>query len=115
MIDIKKVRENLDAYKAILEKRNMKLDIDAALALDDERKALQLQIDQTKAQQKQLAAQQDYEGAKALKSQIQTLEMQHKEVVENLDALLLKMPNTSLHSDVPVGKDDSENVVIKVV
>ena len=115
MIDIKKVRENLDAYKEILRKRNMQMDIDAALVLDDERKALQLEIDQTKAQQKQLAAQQDYEGAKALKTQIQSLESQHKDVVEKLDALLLKMPNTSLHADVPEGKDDSENVVVKVV
>jgi seryl-tRNA synthetase len=39
----------------------MDIDVDAVLALDDQRKALQLEIDQTKAQQKQLAAQKDYE------------------------------------------------------
>lgn len=113
MIDLKKVRDDIPAYKLICEKRGMQIDVDAVLALDDERKALQLQIDQTKAQQKQLAAQQDYEGAKALKTQIQDLETQHRTVVEQLDALLLKMPNASLHSAVPVGKDDSENVVVK--
>ncbi len=25
------------------------------------------------------------------------------------------MPNTSIHPDVPVGKDDSENIVIKTI
>jgi seryl-tRNA synthetase len=61
MIDIKKVRDDVQAYKQICEKRHMDIDVDAVLALDDQRKALQLEIDQTKAQQKQLADQKDYE------------------------------------------------------
>jgi seryl-tRNA synthetase len=61
MIDLKKVRDDVQAYKAICEKRHMNIDVDAVIALDDQRKALQLEIDQTKAQQKQLAAQKDYE------------------------------------------------------
>lgn len=115
MIDLKKVRENPSAYQAILAKRNMQIDLDALLALDDERKALQLQIDQTKAQQKQYAAEQNYQAAKELKTQIQALESQHDTVAQNLQSQLLKMPNTSLHPDVPAGKDDSENVVVKMV
>ena len=61
MIDLRKVRENVAGYQQILEKRNMKIDLEAVLALDDQRKALQLQIDQTKAEQKQFAAQQNYQ------------------------------------------------------
>ena len=67
MIDLKKVREDIAGYKLICQKKGKLFDIDAILALDDKRKALQLEIDQTKAQQKQLAAQKDYEGAKNLK------------------------------------------------
>jgi hypothetical protein len=115
MIDLRKVRENVAGYQQILEKRNMKIDLEAVLALDDQRKALQLQIDQTKAEQKQFAAQQNYQAAKELKGKIQELEAEHNTVTESLQAQLLKMPNTSLHSDVPAGKDDSENVVVKVV
>ncbi|MBQ9553679.1 hypothetical protein IJU97_01600 [bacterium] len=77
MIDIKKVRDDITAYKQICEKRHMDIDVDSVLALDDQRKALQLEVDQTKAQQKQLAAQKDYEGAKALKVKIQELENKH--------------------------------------
>jgi seryl-tRNA synthetase len=61
MIDLKKVRDDVQAYKLICEKRHMNIDVDAVLALDYQRKALQLEVDQTKAQQKQLAAQKDYE------------------------------------------------------
>lgn len=113
MIDLKKVRDDVTSYKRICEKRGKLIDIDAVLALDDERKALQLQIDQTKAEQKKLASQQDYEGAKALKTKIQEFETQHSEVAKNLEIQLLKMPNTCLHREVPEGKDDTENVVVQ--
>ncbi len=113
MIDLKKVREDIAGYKLICQKKGKCFDIDAILVLDDKRKALQLEIDQTKAQQKQLAAQKDYEGAKNLKIQIQELETQHTQVDTELKSWLLKMPNTALHSGVPEGKDDSENVVVQ--
>ena len=61
MLDLKKVREQLDLYKADLLKRGSKFDIDETLALDDQRKALQQQIDALKFQQKELASKQDYE------------------------------------------------------
>ena len=96
MIDLKKVREDIAGYKLICKKKGKLFDIDAILALDDKRKALQLEIDQTKAQQKQLAAQKDY-------TQVDT----------ELKSWLLKMPNTALHPEVPEGKDDSENVVVQ--
>ncbi len=113
MIDLKKVREDIAGYKLICQKKGKQIVVEEILAMDDQRKALQLEIDQTKAQQKQLAAQQDYEWGKALKTKIQELETQHNEVVKNLDTQLLKMPNTSLHPEVPEGKDDSENVVVQ--
>lgn len=113
MIDLKKVREDITGYKLICQRKGKHFDIDAILALDDKRKALQLEIDQTKAQQKQLAAQKDYEGAKNLKIQIQELESKHTQVDTELKSWLLKMPNTALHPEVPEGKDDSENVVVQ--
>lgn len=75
---------------------------------------MQFSIDQAKAEQKQLASQQDYEGAKNLKVMIQELEAQHTEISAQLEKMLLKMPNTSLDPKIPVGKDDSENVVAQV-
>ena len=112
MLDIKKVREHLDRYQSDLRKRNSSFDVDALLRLDDERKSLQQQIDALKFQQKELAAKQDYEGAKALKKEIQALEEHFTEVMKKLQELQLQMPNF-IAPEVPEGKDDSENKEIR--
>jgi seryl-tRNA synthetase len=85
------------------------------LALDDTRKAMQLQLDTIKNQQKKLGEEKKYDEAKALKVEIQALEEKYQSTVKELDQLLLKMPNTAIHPDVPVGKDESENVVTKTI
>jgi seryl-tRNA synthetase len=41
------------------------------------------------------------------------LEDQYEIIVKALNAELLKMPNTALHPNVPIGKDETENVVVK--
>ena len=114
MIDIKKVRDDIAGYKLICKNKGKEVDVDAILAKDDKRKELQKQIDEMKFQQKQLAEKKDYDWAKALKSTIQWLEDQYQKVVAELDKELLTMPNTAFHPDIPVGKDESENVVTKV-
>ena len=50
-----------------------------------------------------------------MKGDIQSLEEQYDGIVKELNLELLKMPNTALHPDVPIGKDETENVVAKVV
>lgn len=114
MIDLKKVREDIAAYKKICQYKNKNIDVEGILAKDDERKSLQLKIDELKHQQKELWAKKDYEWAKNLKAEIQKIEEDYETVVAQLDKDLLTMPNTSLHPDVPIGKDETENVVAKV-
>jgi seryl-tRNA synthetase len=114
MLDLKKIREHYDQYKADLDKRGSSVDIDAILTLDDERKILQQQIDALKFQQKELATKQDYEGAKALKADVQAMEADYTELMKNLNAQLLTVPNF-LSPKVPAGKDETENVEIRRV
>lgn len=71
MIDINLVRQDPENYKKICTARNKPIDVDLLLQLDDQRKDLQNQIDKSKFQQKELAAQQKYDEAKALKTTIQ--------------------------------------------
>ncbi|MDR3168774.1 MAG: serine--tRNA ligase [Candidatus Peribacteria bacterium] len=114
MLDLKNVRERLDQYKADLKKRHSTVHVEEILALDDQRKALQQQIDSLKFQQKTLASQQDYEAAKALKTDIQAQESEYETLIKKLHPLLLQMPNF-LSSRVPTGKDETENVEIRRV
>ncbi len=113
MIDIKKIRENIDAYKQICKNKNKNVDVDLLLKLDDSRKELQKKLDDMKFQQKEFAAKKDFDGAKNLKSEIQILELEYDKVVEEFNKLNLSMPNTSLHAWVPIGRDESQNVVLK--
>ena len=113
MIDLKKVRDDIERYTLICQYKNKKIDVEWILAKDDQRKQLQLQVDTMKFQQKELWAKKDFDGAKALKWEIQWLEQQYEKIVIELNKDLLTMPNTALHPDVPIGKDESENVVVK--
>ena len=114
MLDIKKIRDNLDEYKIVIAKKKRNVDVNVLLDLDDQRKNLQKQIDDLKFQQKKLWEEKKYEEAKALKNEIQTIEESYKAVVEQFDTMMLSMPNF-IAPTVPEGKDDSENVVVKTV
>ncbi|AHB41256.1 hypothetical protein P148_SR1C00001G0461 [candidate division SR1 bacterium RAAC1_SR1_1] len=115
MIDLKKVRENIEGYKAICKNKGKNIDVEAIIAKDDERKNLQKQIDDLKFQQKKFGEEKKYDEAKALKTEIQAKEETYQTIVEDLNKELLKMPNTSIHPDAPIGKNDTENVVIKTI
>lgn len=113
MIDLKKVRDDIDAYKKICQQKGKKIDVEWILAKDDQRKEFQQKIDALKFQQKELWAKKEYDSAKALKWEIQWLEDQYEKIVAELDKEILTMPNTALHPGVPIGKDETENVVVK--
>lgn len=114
MLDIKKIRENLPEYREVIIKKNKNVDVDKLISLDDKRKELQKKIDETKFQQKQLAEKKDYEWAKALKTEIQTVESEYNSILEEFNKMMLAMPNF-ISPNVPAWKDDSDNVVTKVV
>ena len=113
MIDLKKVRDDVAGYKKICQYKGKNIDIEWILAKDDQRKEFQQKIDAMKYQQKELAAKKEYDWAKALKWEIQWLESQYEAIIAELDKDLLTMPNTALHPGVPIGTNETENVVIK--
>ncbi len=114
MIDLNKVREDVEWYKKICVAKNINIDVDFVLSMDEQRKKLQKEIDDLKCQQKKFGEEKKYEEAKALKWEIQEKDSQYQDLVKQLNSQLLKMPNTWLHPNVPIGKDESENVVVEV-
>ena len=122
MLDIKFIRANTKQVKEAAKNKNIKVDIDELLRLDDERRELQQKIDELRTQRNKLAeagkggkpaAKQIMEGKK-LKEEIAKLEKQSGEVDEKYWELMDKVPNL-VHPDSPIGKDDSENVEIERV
>ena len=119
MINIKLIRENPEKVKQACQNKNIVLDVDEIVALDKKKRELLAIIEGLKAEQNKIsrggADNKDiFLQAKQLKDKIKGLEPELAEVESNLEKLLLLLPNIPL-DDVPVGKDESGNVVLRTV
>lgn len=122
MLDAQFVRDNLDLVKANCLNRNVKVDLDRVVALDDQRRqSLQnTQLLQQRANEvsklipkvKEAAKKQELiQEGKRLREQIADHEKQVKQVEAALHEVLLSIPNMS-HPDAPVGTTGADNKVI---
>ncbi|MDE1158847.1 MAG: serine--tRNA ligase [Neorhizobium sp.] len=128
MLDIKWIRENEEALDAALKKRGAEPMAATLLALDDKRRAviqtLQDMQSRRNAASKEIGAamaQKNSELAEKLKAEVAEIkdtmpaaEQQEREAVAALDDALSRLPNIPL-DDVPVGKDEHDNVVKRTV
>ena len=113
MIDIKLLRENPEKVKTACKNKQAKVDIDKILELDKEKRGLIQEIEGMKAEQKKMGKEQ-IEKAKNLKEEIKSLEPELEKIEKEFNELFLQIPNLPL-DDVPIGKDESENKVIREV
>lgn len=122
MLDIKFIRENPDRLKKSLKDRGANFDVDHLLALDEERRAKIKEVDDMRNRQNLLtdaieAASSDdrkakIEESKGLKVKLHDREFELKALEEEFTKLMYEIPNMPA-DDVPVGKDESENKVLK--
>ena len=127
MLDIKIIRENPEFVRQQMQAlQDPGAPVDKALALDEERRKLLAQVEELKAlrnAESKRVGQLMREGARAeadaLKNemtqvgdQIKTLDDRLKIVDQELFDAMSRIPNLPLPF-VPVGKDDSENVVVR--
>ncbi len=122
MLDIGFIRDNVARVKEAVRNKRKDVDVDALLALDDERKALQAQLDEARAAQKRagaaVAQAGDDERAQLVaqlaqsKKRIKELEERLRDVMRERDALLYAVPNVT-DPAMPVGADESDNVVVR--
>lgn len=128
MLDTKYIRDNSELVKqgAV----NKQLDpsvVDQLLQADEQRRALQVQRDELRQRSNELAetikqgvasgtrpTPEQIESGKQLKEQLKQLEPQVKELEEQVQQLAYQVPNVPAE-DVPVGKDESGNQVIRTV
>ncbi|MBU2159118.1 serine--tRNA ligase [Patescibacteria group bacterium] len=123
MLDIHFIRENADLVKAGAAKKNIEVDIDRLLVVDDERKQLRQQLDDKKAEQnrasKTIALAKDeerdrlLEAMRFLKEGMGELEEKYKAAFEEWQKLMLLVPNLP-DMTVPEGKSDADNQETRV-
>ncbi len=124
MIDIRKLRENPQHFKNGARKKRFDVDVDAAVVLDRERRKLQVSIDSRKkalGEKSRLIKEKSgtereklQSGLKSFSKEIKEDEQKLREQESLLNTLLLAIPNPPM-DDVPVGKDDNDNVEIRRV
>ena len=122
MVDIKLIRDNPEAIRqAITDKQMNPQLVDNILALDEQRRAListiQTVREEANAFQKNIKGKPTPEQVtqgKEFKQKLADLEPQLNKIEEMFKDLMYQMPNPAA-ADVPVGPDESGNVVIREV
>ena len=114
MLDIKIIRETPDLVRKAIEARHDSAPIDEVLRLDAERRRNIVKLDGLRQERKAVSKEREkaQERGRALRAEIQTLEEEVNKLDKQLEDLLLQIPNIP-QPDVPIGKDDSENVTVR--
>lgn len=123
MLDLNFVREHPDEVKAGLVKLYATAPIDEILELDKTRRDILGEVEQLKAKRnavsKEIGRMKDDDARRPLISEmretgdrIKVLDERLRQVDSELHLLLLEVPNMP-HDDVPVGPDESANVVVR--
>ena len=118
MLDIKFIRENSEKVKESCKNKQVKVDIDKLLKLDTQKREQLQELENLRAEQNKISKQsidkEQIEKAKKIKEKIKKIEPDLKEIEKTFNDLMLQVPNLS-QEDVPAGKDETENVVVKEV
>jgi seryl-tRNA synthetase len=114
MLDIKFIRENKALVQQAIASRHDTVPIDEILRLDDERRSKIVNLDELRHSRKAFSTEREIDKEKG--RDLRTLIKEQEEVVrhleEQLTELLLQVPNIPA-IDVPVGKDDSDNIDVR--
>ena len=121
MIDIKLIRENPKDFKEKIATRNVKINIDEIIKLDEEYRAMLQKSDDARATKNQASekiAKASGDEKKKLIEEMKTadnggLEDGLKEIWEKLENLLFQTPNIPL-ADVPVGPESANQEMKRV-
>jgi len=124
MLDIKYIRENPDKVKKGIAAKNENNRIDEVLQLDEERRDIIGQVEELKAKRNIVSSQipqmkksgEDTTTVlvemKEVSDKISELDKKQRDVEEQLNDILMYIPNLP-HDSVPVGKTVEENVVVR--
>jgi seryl-tRNA synthetase len=136
MIDLKDLRENPEAYRQAALQKRIDVNIDRLLELESKHRAIEIERQQITAEKNQIgkqigqmagklkktppaeqaALQEEIKKLQArpteLKAAEQKLEAEAAELWPQIEAILLRVPQPA-DPEVPVGKDDSENVELR--
>ena len=124
MLDINFIRQNPNLVKQALKNRQIKFNFESFLDLDKKRRDFLVKIEKLRADQNKASReiarlfgkekQNAIQKAKKIVEKIKKLEPKLKEAEKKFANQMLKLPNIP-KSDVPIGKNERDNKIIKQV
>jgi seryl-tRNA synthetase len=122
MLDIKFIREHTDKVRKAIQDKRMGVDLDRLLSMDEHMRKKQVEMEQLQADRNRIskaiasATPAEREGLKAqvatIKPRLEALENETRQLNSEFEQLMLLVPAPA-RDDVPLGKDDTENVEVK--
>ena len=122
MLDLKLIRSNPELIKQNLKNRNETIDIDEIVSVDEKRRTLETELGQLNALKNKLSPEigkliKEGKDPSDIKDQVQEankrikeIEPGIKDILTELDRLLLVVPNIC-HNDSPIGGEEANKVV----
>ena len=124
MLDIKYIRENKEQLKQIARHKNIQVDIDKLLQLDEKRRKLTQQLEELRTRKNQVSKQipqmqesekqQAFVEMKEVSALQDEIEGKLKPLLTEYENLMLSVP-MYIHENVPIGADESGNIEIEKV
>ena len=125
MLDIKSIREDPDKVREGCRKKGVDFDLDRLLEVDEKRRKVLMEVEGFRSQQKRMSREiHEKEGEKGqrvgidrvrnLKTQLRDSEKELRLIEDEFNTLMRMIPNLPL-PEVPEGRDETENVVIREV
>ena len=115
MHDLKKIRKDFEAFRKLLNKRSIDIDINKLKELDIANRDCIQKKEALEKEKKDISKSKDealFAKSKEISVSIDKINKQQQQIKSDLDKILSNIPNTP-HSDVPNGKDESDNIEIK--
>ena len=112
MHNIKKIRNNIEAFKKALNNRFLDIDVKKILSLDENNRKYIQEREILEKEKKDISKSNDktlFEKSKNISTEIQKINKLQLNVKEQLEAILSSIPNIPC-SDVPIGKDENSNI-----
>ena len=117
MHDLKDIRKNIEIFKKKINQRNVQIDLEKLLTIDKDNREIIFKKEKLEQEKKLLSKTKDpknFEKSKKISLDISKLEKNHLEFKKKIKDILSSVPNLAL-DDVPIGKDEKSNKVIKKI
>jgi seryl-tRNA synthetase len=114
MLDIKFIRDNQKFVEEGARGKGVDFNTQHLLKLDEEQKALSLAVQKLREERNKAAKERDIEQGKKIKQELDEKEKRLNELNDQIKKIILQIPNPA-KEDVKVGKNDTENEVLRKV